>query len=60
MAGYFIYDLNFTTTSVKKSDAVTSKQSIGTVGKTGNATGPHLHFEVMVDGKYVDPAAYIK
>lgn len=48
------------TTSVKKGDAVTAKQSIGTVGKTGNATGPHLHFEVMVDGEYVDPAAYIK
>ena len=48
------------TTSVKKGDAVTAKQSIGTVGKTGKATGAHLHFEVMVDGEYVDPAAYIK
>ena len=47
-------------TGVKKGDAVTAKQSIGTVGKTGNATGAHLHFEVMVDGEYVDPAAYIK
>lgn len=48
------------TSSVKKGDAVTAKQSIGTVGKTGRATGAHLHFEVMVDGEYVDPAAYIK
>lgn len=47
-------------TSVKIGDAVTAKQSIGTVGKTGKATGPHLHFEVMVDGEYVDPAAFIK
>ena len=47
-------------TSVKKGDEVTAKQSIGTVGKTGNATGAHLHFEVMVDGKYVDPSAFIK
>ena len=47
-------------TSVKKGDKVTAKQSIGTVGKTGTATGAHLHFEVMVDGEYVDPAAYIK
>ena len=47
-------------TSVKKGDKVTAKQSIGTVGKTGTATGAHLHFEVMVDGEYVDPDAYIK
>lgn len=48
------------TTKVKKGDNITAKQSIGTVGKTGTATGAHLHFEVMVDGEYVDPAAYIK
>lgn len=48
------------TTSVKKGDTVTAKQSIGTVGKTGKATGAHLHFEIMVDGEYVDPSAFIK
>ena len=48
------------TTAVNKGDKITAKQSIGTVGKTGTATGAHLHFEVMVDGEYVDPAAYIK
>lgn len=48
------------TTNVKKGDEITAKQSIGTVGKTGKATGAHLHFEVMVDGEYVDPAAFIK
>lgn len=48
------------TTTVNKGDKITAKQSIGTVGKTGNATGAHLHFEVMVDGEYVDPAEYIK
>ncbi|MBR2883568.1 MAG: M23 family metallopeptidase, partial [Clostridia bacterium] len=36
------------------------KQSIGTVGKTGNATAAHLHFEMMVDGEYVDPASFMK
>ena len=46
--------------SVKKGDKITAKQSIGTVGKTGKATGAHLHFEVMVDGEYVDPVAYVK
>lgn len=48
------------TTNVKKGDEIIAKQSIGTVGKTGNATGDHLHFEVMVDDEYVDPAAFIK
>ena len=48
------------TTNVKKGDKITAKQSIGTVGKTGKATGAHLHFEMMVDGEYVDPVAYIK
>ena len=48
------------TTDVKKGQEVEAKQLIGTVGKTGNATGAHLHYEVMIDGEYVDPAAYIK
>ena len=48
------------TTNVKKGQEVEAKQRIGTVGKTGNATGAHLHYEVMIDGEYVDPAAYIK
>ena len=48
------------TTNVKKGDKITAKQSIGTVGKTGNATGAHLHFEMMVDGEYVDPASFMK
>ena len=48
------------TTNVKKGDEITAKQSIGTVGKTGKATGAHLHYEVIVDGEYVDPEAYIK
>ena len=48
------------TTDVKKGDAVAANQAIGTVGKTGNATGAHLHFEVMVDGEYVNPEFKIK
>lgn len=41
---------------VKVGQAVSQSQSIGAVGMTGWATGPHLHFEFRVNGEYQDPA----
>ena len=38
---------------------VKAGQVIGLVGRTGNATGNHIHFEVRVNGYAVDPAPYI-
>lgn len=47
---------------VKRGDLVKIGQQIGTVGNTGNArtTGPHCHFELKIDGAYVDPLKNLK
>ncbi len=41
---------------VKAGDLVNEDTIIAEVGSTGLSTGPHLHFEVRRDGKYLDPA----
>ncbi len=46
--------------TVSEGDRVTIETKIGEVGSTGNATGPHLHFEIKENGESVDPSKYIK
>ena len=44
---------------VKEGDRVYKGQKIAEVGMTGLTTGPHLHFEVRIDKKIVDPMKYL-
>jgi len=46
--------------SVKKGQRVKQQQIIGSVGSTGYATGPHLHYEFLVNGVHRNPRTIIK
>ncbi len=45
---------------VRVGDTVFRGQTVGLLGSSGNATGPHVHYEVLIDGKHTNPKAYIR
>lgn len=45
---------------VKQGDKVTQGQKIAEVGSTGNSTGPHLHFEIRISERTVDPQSILE
>lgn len=45
--------------AVKSGQTIFAGQKLGTVGETGRATGPHLHFEILEQGKRADPNLYL-
>jgi murein DD-endopeptidase MepM/ murein hydrolase activator NlpD len=46
-------------TLVTVGDQVERGQAVAVVGSSGRSTGPHLHFEVLKDGRQIDPMAFV-
>ncbi len=58
--GYTTLYAHLDVMSVEVGQVVKKGQSIGKTGNSGYSTGPHLHFEVRMNGDYVDPLTYVK
>ena len=58
--GVVSFYLHMKTIDVKVGDDVTAGQKIGTVGATGRATGPHLHYSVYVNQVATNPRDWFK
>ncbi len=57
--GYVTWYCHLSRIDVSAGQYVRKAQHIALVGSTGESTGPHLHYQVMLDGKAVDPTPYL-
>ena len=57
--GLATYYMHCSKIYVSAGQSVTKGQNVAAVGTTGNSTGPHLHFQVMLNGTPVNPANYL-
>lgn len=51
---------HLSSTLVQKGQTIGTRQKIGLMGQTGRATGVHVHYEIQVNGKPVDPMKFIQ
>ena len=58
--GYSTLYAHLSSVNVSVGDYVEKGENIGNVGSTGWSTGPHLHFEVRINGKHTNPLPYLK
>ncbi|MDC4224937.1 MAG: M23 family metallopeptidase [Candidatus Manganitrophus sp.] len=58
--GLFSMYFHLAETTVKEGDVVAKGQAIGSVGQSGRATGPHLHWGVRLNGARVNPFSLIE
>lgn len=56
--GYVTRYAHLSKIDVNKGQIITRGEVIGEVGSTGKSTGPHLHYEVLINGKNVNPVNY--
>jgi murein DD-endopeptidase MepM/ murein hydrolase activator NlpD len=57
--GYHTWYAHLSRADVSIGEHVYKGQSIGAVGATGFATGPHLHYQVMFQGQPIDPTPFL-
>jgi murein DD-endopeptidase MepM/ murein hydrolase activator NlpD len=58
--GYVTRYAHLQTISVRVGDHVARGDVVGTVGRTGRATGPHLHYEVLVNNRAQNPVTFMR
>ena len=56
--GYITRYAHLSKSLVSRGDKITRTQEIGLVGNTGKSTGPHLHYEVLFNGRHQNPMNY--